>query len=201
MKAIFAFFMLSAIAWTQTQPTFKGHQIGETTQQFFSIAQMGEHNGQLTTDYCKSVLFDPKRPHTSVDIDGCRKVQAALGGRDAEVGIRYASELGNGTVTFHAGKLAVLSFSLQTATYDDVVADMAKKLGSEAKSGQNTYQNAFGATLVKRNATWMTDKLVATISEQKDFRYGNLGTSVIVGDRAYLDGVIKQKQSRESTLD
>ena len=43
-----------------TQPTFKEHRIGESAQEFFSIAKMAEKNGMLSTDYCRSYLNDPK---------------------------------------------------------------------------------------------------------------------------------------------
>jgi hypothetical protein len=43
-----------------TQPTFKEHRIGETAQQFFSIARVAEKNAMLSTDYCRSYLNDPK---------------------------------------------------------------------------------------------------------------------------------------------
>jgi hypothetical protein len=218
MKRLIAFLILGAFACAQTQPTFKGHQIGETAQQFFTIAQMAEHNGQLTTDYCKWYLSDPKTlqayemaqknnrdlksMNASSDVKGCRQVQVALDGRDAEVGNRYAHELGSGAVTFHGGKLVALNFSPANARYDDVVADMTRKLAAEPKNGQDTYQNAFGGTLVMRNAIWITDRLITRVSEQKSFRYGDLGASVIVGDRAYLDSTATQKQaSRPNTLD
>ena len=37
-----------------TQPTFKGHRIGESAQEFFSIAKMAEKSGELSTDFCRS---------------------------------------------------------------------------------------------------------------------------------------------------
>jgi hypothetical protein len=43
-----------------SQPTFKEHRIGESAQEFFSIARVAEKNGMLSTDYCRSYLNDPK---------------------------------------------------------------------------------------------------------------------------------------------
>jgi len=214
------------------QPTFKGYWIGETAQELFGLARIkplawGTRTDTMTTsDFCHSYLSDstvlkiwdkvqkkrlnpPPEPHEYLaawDVDGCRNVISALGGKDVDVSARFAAllmgtEKYSANLTFHAGTLVVVSLGLD-APYDDVLADMTKKLGAVTEQGEDVLQNAFGAKLTKRKATWRLEGLVARISELRSFREGNLGTSVFVADPAYVMETAKQHEaSRPSTLD
>jgi len=193
--------------------TFKGHKIGETAEQFFSIARMAEHN-TLTKQYCKECLANPKvlkaydraKSHPSdlravllsVDVDGCRSIQSALDGKDIRVDARYAAELGSGWADFHNARLVRLRLTLKAGTpIEDVVTDVSKELGgAEAVMSLVTRQAAVGGILQERRATWNVNNLQVEADEMRDFEYGDMGVAVVVADSAYL----KEKEAtREAT--
>ena len=192
---------------------FKGHKIGETAEQFFSIATMAEHN-TLTTQYCKDYLANPKvlkaydraKAHPgdaralsqSKDVNGCRDVQSALEGKDVRVDGRYAAELGSGWADFHKARLVTLRLSLRAGTpFEDVVTDISKELGgAEPTKSLVTRQVAVGGILQERKATWNASNLQVEADEMKDFEYGDTGVAVVVADSAY----VKEKEAtREAT--
>ncbi len=181
-------------------------------------------NGLLTTRYCKDYLSDPKvlkaydkAQHNigdikaitqSSDVEGCKKVEQALDGREVEVGARYASEIGYreigvGQVTFRDSKLVSIVFDLKQGTrLEDVVTDINKELGGvEPTMSIDTKQNGFGATLHQRKATWNANNVKVEASEIRDFRYGDMGVLVIVTDSAYFKTKEAEHQAnRPSTI-
>jgi hypothetical protein len=193
---------------------FKGHKIGETAQQFFSIATMAEHN-TLTRQYCKDYLANPKvlkaydraKTHPgearalsqSKDVNGCRDVQSALDGKDVRVAARYASELGSGWADFHNSRLIILRLTLKAGTsFEDVVTDVSKELGgAEPRKTLVTRQVAVGGILQERRADWNANDLQVEADEMKDFEYGDMGIAVVVANSEYL----KEKEAtRPSTI-
>jgi hypothetical protein len=222
MKPLFSIVtvVLLGTAFAQESPTvsIKGHVIGETTQQFFAIATMGDTGGQRTVEYCNNYMNDPKRMKAydkaqsnifdfkanrqSANVGGCLKVRSALDGKDVKLDVQYASELDAGDVTFHADRLVILNLILRKASYDDVVVDMNKKVGVQPQFGEDISQNAFGAKLAERKATWSRDTLLVQVREIKDLRWGDMGVSVIVADQAFLRTTQQQREaSRPNTLD
>jgi hypothetical protein len=218
MRLFSIFFICVALINAGGTQTFKKHTIGESPEQFFAVATMAE-NGSQTTAYCHLYLAEPKvqkayvkakknifdlNAHSqSVDVDGCHEVQDALDGKDVEVGARYASELGSGSVTFRKSKLALMVFDLKAGTpLDDVIADISKELnGAAPVLGVDTKQNGFGATLQQRKATWATKELTVEASESRDFRYGDMGILVIVADSDYFRQKEGERQAnRRNTI-
>lgn len=184
-----------------TQPTFRHHQIGESAQEFFSIAKMADKSGVLSTDYCRSYLSDPKvkkaiekakKKTTSDDpslfvialnVDGCNNIQAALAGQDAEVDMRFAAEFGSGRAQFVGGHLVLVSFVVN-APFNDVVEDMTAKLNANPRLGEDTYQNSVGAIVKQRKAMWILPNTLVRISELQSLEGGDMGTEVSVSDPA-----------------
>jgi len=191
---------------------FKGHKIGETAQQFFSIATMAESN-TLTTQYCKEYLANPKvlkaydraKTHSgdvralsqSKDVNGCRDVQSALDGKDVRVDARYATELGSGWADFHNSRLVILRLTLKAGIpFENVVADIGKELGgAEPTKTLVTRQADVGGILQERRANWNANNLQVEADEMKDFENGDMGVAVVVADSEYL----KEKTTREAT--
>src|ERR1039457_3640701 len=188
--------------------TFKRHKIGETAQDFFSIATMAQ-NGLLTTRFCKAYLSDSKvlkaydnaQHHIgdikaitqSSDVEGCRKVEQALNGKEVEIGARYASEIGYreigvAQVVFRNSRLVSMVFNPKEGTpLEDVVIDINKELaGVEPAMSIDTQQNGFGAILHQRKATWNASNVTVEASEMRSFKYGDMGVLVIVTDSAYF---------------
>jgi len=193
---------------------FKGHKIGETTQQFFSIAKMTEPN-MLTAKYCKEYLANPKvlkaydraKTHPDdarallqlKDVNGCRNVQSALDGKDVRLDAQYATELGSGWADFHNSRLVILSFSVKAGTpFEDVVTDITKELGgAEPTKSMVTRQVVVGGILQERRANWNENNLRVEAAEMKDFEYGETTVAVTVADSEYL----KEKEAtRPSTI-
>ncbi len=192
---------------------FKGHKIGETAQQFFSIATITERN-TLTAHYCRVYLANSKvlksyeraKSHPddvrdamrSADVDGCRDVQSALDGKDVRVGGRYAGELGSGWAEFHKSRLVIFNFSLKAGIpFEDVVPDIGKELGgAEPTKSVVTRQSAVASILKERTAHWDTNKLNVQAQEMKD-EYGDLGIAVTVADSEYLK---ENEANRPSTI-
>jgi hypothetical protein len=204
---------LEAVCCAASGQTFRGHKIGETAQQFFSVATMTEKN-KLTTQYCKEYLANAKvlkaydrakaRPAAvragllAVDVDGCRDVQAALDGKDVRVGARYANELGSGWAEFHKSQLLILNFTLKPSTpFEDVETDIDQELGgAEPSKSVITRQSSVASILQERRANWNANNLHVEANEMKD-EEGDVGIAVTVADSEYL----KQKQAnRPSTI-
>jgi hypothetical protein len=180
------------------QPTFKEHRIGESAQDFFSIARVADKDGILSTDYCRSYLNDPKvkkaiekARKTNADdaaslvatviADGCSNIQAALAGQDVEVDVRFAAEFGSGRVRFVAGHLASVRF-VAKAPFNDVVEDMTGKLNANPRRNAETLQNGVGAIVKQRSATWTLPKFFVKVAELQSLEGDDIGTEVWVSD-------------------
>jgi hypothetical protein len=180
------------------QPTFKEHRIGESAQEFFSIARVAEKNGMLSTDYCTSYLNDPKakkaiekaRKKSADDpsslvatmiVEGCSNIQAALAGQDVEVDVRFAAEFGDGRVRFVAGHLASVRF-VAKASFNDVVEDMTAKLNGNPQRDVETLQNAVGAIVKQRRAMWTLPNFLVKVSALQSLGGDDIGTEVSVSD-------------------
>jgi hypothetical protein len=183
-----------------TQPTFKEHRIGESTQEFFSIARVAEKNGLLSTDYCRSYLDDPKVKKASekarkksaddpsslvatIIAEGCNNIQAALAGQDVEVDVRFAAEFGSGRVRFVAGHLASMRFVVKTL-FNDVVDDMTAKLNANPQRDTETLQNGIAAIVKQRRAMWTLPNFLVKVSELQSLEGDDIGTEVSVSDPA-----------------
>lgn len=184
------------------RPTFKQHRIGESAQEFFSIAKMTNKNGMLSADYCRAYLDDPKVKRAvekakkkggdddpssaaTMDVEGCRNIKAALAGQDVEVGTRYATEFGSGSTQFIAGRLSSVSFVVQ-APFSHVVEDMTAKLNARPQQRTETLQNAVGAIVNLRRAAWTLPNTLVKVSELQSVEGSDIGTSVSVSDPTIL---------------
>lgn len=185
-----------------TQPTFKQHRIGESAQEFFSIAKMAGKNGMLSADYCRSYLNDPKVKKAiekakkkgaedpssvvaAMNVEGCTNIQTALAGQDVEVDLRFAAEFGGGRAQFIAGHLASVSFVVKTP-FNDVAEDMADKLNANPQLGVDTLQNSVGAIVKQRSALWTLPNFLVKVSELQSLEGDNVGTEVWVSDPAMM---------------
>jgi hypothetical protein len=152
---------------------FNGHTLGETAETFFSTATTLDSKA-MTKDYCKALLDDPsamrkyeesrtginKKEFLLSDVGGCQQVMAALRGERAKVGARLAAELGKGSVSFAAGKLA--SFTLTSESpYADAVADMTKRFG---ELGHKYAHEAGGGPSIK-GMRWNVGGVTALVFE------------------------------------
>lgn len=187
----------------KTQATFKEHRIGESAQQFFSIAKMTEKNGTLSTDYCRSYLNDPKVKKAiektkkkgsdspsllaaTLDVEGCNSIRAALAGQDAEVGVRFAAEFGSsGNAHFVAGYLASLSFVVN-APFHDVVEDMTGELNAKPQLDVVQVQNAVAGVFDQHRAAWTLPNYLVKLSELQSLEGDSIGTDVSVSDPAMM---------------
>jgi len=188
--------------YQKTQPTFKEHRVGESAQEFFSIAKMAEKGGTLSKDYCRLYLEDPKVIKAiektkrkgwadqsllvaTMDVEGCNKIRAALAGQDTEVELRYASEFGAGTAQFVAGHLGSVSFVVN-APFNDVVEDMRAKLNSAPQQSVETFQNEVGAIVKQRRAAWKLPNNIVKVVELQSLEGNSIGTGVSVSDPALM---------------
>jgi hypothetical protein len=196
-----AFLPAQQPATEPAQPTFKEHRIGESAQQFFSIARVPEKNGtgMLSTEYCHLYLNDPKAKKAiekagkkgadypslvaAMIAEGCNNIQAALAGQDTEVDTRLAAEFGNGTVRFVSGHLASMKFTVK-APFHDVVEDMTAKLNAKPLQDSETLQNSVGAIVNQRRAMWTLPSLLVKLSELHSLEGDNIGTEVSVSNPA-----------------
>lgn len=181
-----------------SQPTFKNHRIGESAQQFFSIAKMAEKDGTLSTEYCRFYLNDPKvkkaveknkrkagedatTSTATMDVEGCNTIRAALAGQDVEIELRYAAEFGRGSARFVGGQLASVNFAVK-APFDHVVEDMAGKLNAPPQLAVDTIQNAVGAIVNQRKAIWTLPNMLVMLTEMQSLEGEDVGTLVSVSD-------------------
>lgn len=185
------------------QPTFKEHRIGESAQEFFSIAKMAEKNGMLSTEYCRAYLNDskvkraiekakkkgPDNPSllmATMDVEGCNNVQAALEGQAVEVELRFAAEFGSGSAYFIAGHLASVRFIIK-APFSDVVEDMTAKLNAKPHLDVVTIQNAVAGIQKQRRARWALPNTLAKVSELQSLEGYDVGTEVSVSAPAMTE--------------
>jgi hypothetical protein len=185
-----------------TQPTFKQHRIGESAQEFFSIAKVAEKSGMLSTDYCNSYFNDSKvkkaidkasrKSATGYDsssssflatmtAEGCNNIRAALAGRDVEVDALFAAEFGSGSAQFIAGRLASVSFVVK-APFNDVLEDMNAKLNAKPQLDVHTFQNSVAAMVEQHRAMWTSPNFLVKISELQSLEGDSIGTEVSVSD-------------------
>jgi hypothetical protein len=180
-----------------TQPTFREHRIGESAQEFFSIASVAERNGMLSTDYCRSYRNDPKMKQAiekaskksagdpsslaAKTAEGCSSIQAALAGQDVEVDALFAAEFVSGQVRFVAGHLASATFIVK-APFNDVVEDMTAKLNATPRLDAETFQNSVAAIVKQRRAVWTLPKTLVKLSELRSLEGSDIGTEVSVSD-------------------
>lgn len=184
------------------QPTFKQHRIGESAQEFFSIAKVAEKSGMLSTDFCRSYLIDPKVKKAIekakkkggsdsaslvviMTVEGCNTIQTALAGQDVEVESRFAAEFGSGQVRFIAGHLAAVRFVVK-APFKDVVEDMTAKLNANPELGVETFQNSVAAIVKQQTATWTLPDILVKLSELQSLESDKIGTEVSVSDPAIM---------------
>jgi hypothetical protein len=126
---------------------FGGHTLGELAEVFFATAK---RDGQLATDYCKSLLADAtvkektqqrddvaknggvftlqKKDFGVMDVGNCQQVMAALKGEQAQVGTSLAAELGTGSALFASRRLSALDLSFDSP-YAERVAEMERRFG------------------------------------------------------------------------
>jgi hypothetical protein len=188
--------------YQKTQPTFKEHRVGESAQEFFSVAKMAEKGGTLSKDYCHSYLEDPKVVKAlektkrkgwadqslliaTMDVEGCNKIRAALAGQDTEIDLRFASEFGSGVAQFVAGHLGSVNFVVK-APFNDVIEDMTSKLTSAPQLSLETLQNEVGAIVKQRRAAWKLPNAIVKVVELHSLDGSNIGTGVSVSDPALM---------------
>lgn len=142
--------------------------------------------------------YDAKEFYSSSQIDDCRRVQAALDGRDAEIKSFELNNIGKGGKSaFHSLRLVMLSFTLEAGTsFEDVVSDISKELAAAPTKSVVTSQNAFGGTLQEQKATWKLKNLQVETQEMRSFQYGDLGVFVGVADSEFLKA---QEAARQTT--
>jgi len=157
---------------------------------------------QLSKDYCKSLLNDPKSKLIREDpktkginqlsygvtifgggnpgdhypywqVSDCRQVMAALKGDQARVRGNFASELGKGAALFASGKLSAFNLRVDSS-YADAVADMERRFGAP---GQKVTVSRVGWPTPIQEFRWERDGVLAAVwnNEFSD------GTVVIVG--------------------
>ncbi|PSH05592.1 MAG: hypothetical protein CXZ00_00115 [Acidobacteria bacterium] len=187
----------------KAQPTFKEHRLGESAQEFFSIAKMADKESMLSADYCRSFLVTPKvkkaiekaktkdkdnQPSSALwtDVKGCSTVLAALAGQTIEVDSRFAAEFDSGSMQFIAGHLASVRFTVQ-APFVGVVQDMNAKLNARPQLDIVTLQNAIAAIQKQHRAIWTLPSIFAKVSEVQSLAGDDIGTEVFVSSPALLE--------------
>lgn len=181
----------------KAQPTFKEHRLGESAQEFFSIAKFAGKSGMLSTDFCRSFLDqprvkkameraarkgwgdDPSSLMIETGVTGCHTIQAALAGKDVELDARFASEFGEGSVHFVAGRLASVRFVVDVP-FNDVVEDMSAKLNANPKLEVASIQNGVARIQKQHRAIWALPNILARIAELQSLGGDDIGTEVSV---------------------
>lgn len=179
--------LLSAICAAQdaSSARFKGHVIGETAEEFFAIAN---HDGLgVSNSWCREVrgqeqTLESAQAHAKkqrdrdrfaqqlillyAEVDACQPLNDALAGKDATAQAIIASELGTGgQAVFHNGHLVEISLEA-VDSYDHVLIDMTKKLGTPSTQQMFSYQNGFGGTFQYPEAEWIVGSLSASIEQR-----------------------------------
>lgn len=211
-------------------PRFKGHAIGETSQQFFAIAQHrcdfscpSLSGWELTTDWCSAIDqrekdLESEQAHARkqrdrdrlvrqltehyVFVDACQPVKDALAGKDATALAIIASELGpGGQAIFHNGVLVEVALQ-NVDTYDHVVADMTKKLGESSGQQMISYENGLGATFQYPRSDWSAGTLSASVEQHPGNSAVPSWIAVTIWDQGWASGAAKNaEKERKSSLD
>jgi hypothetical protein len=191
--------LLALLSITVSSQVFKGHKIGETADDFFSIATV---MGMPTSLYCKQLLSDPKSvaaydqekaqaddrafsrktSYLAADMEGCRQVQAALEGKDVSVHNTRTNGFDAGaTSVFRGSRLVTLAFGLKPGTrFEDVVTDISKELGDAAPMRSVVMRQ--NGTFQERRANWDVNNLHAEAGEMRDSQHDDLGIAVAITD-------------------
>jgi S1-C subfamily serine protease len=169
-------------------PMFKRHRLGESAEQFFSIATTS--NGTLTVDLCATILRE-RNPVPATQSEACGAMTEALLGINAKLLGNFANESGAATVTFVKGRLARMTFRLDEPI-EVVVADMSSKLGA-GPIATETAPNTGG-----RMAAWRAKGVFAIAGELK-YPGQTSQESMVKIDVLSLEAGLRELDSASST--
>jgi hypothetical protein len=136
-----------------------------------------------------------KKDFSVLDVGNCRQMMAAIGGEQASVGARLASELGKGAALFSSGRLSAFNLTVDSS-YSDTVADMARRFGT---AGQKDSVARVGWPVLQESR-WERDGVLAAVWKNQ-FADGAI---VVVGFLeppydSFLRGTIVPESSATST--
>jgi TonB family protein len=194
--AVWIYLLITPIGFAAQSPpdlTFGGHTLGEPADVFFATARVSGSK-QMATDYCKSLLEDPRtkekvaesidvaknggvfvlnqKDFSALDVGNCRQVAAALRGEQANVGSRLASELGKGFALFARGRLSAFNLTVDSS-YAETASDLERRFGAV---GQKDAVVRIGWPALHEER-WERDGILAAVWKDK---YSD-GAVVIVG--------------------
>jgi TonB family protein len=169
---------------------FGGHTLGEPADVFFLTARVAGSK-QLTKDYCKALLDDSevteqaqqkddvaknggvfvlnKQNFPVLDVGNCRQMLAALRGEQANIGARFAMELGKGSALFSSGRLSALNLIVDSS-YADAATDMARRFGT---AGQKDHVARVGWPVLQETR-WERDGVLAAVWKDKFTDWSNI---------------------------
>jgi hypothetical protein len=202
-------------ASAQAAPSLKGHVLGETIQQFLSTSS-------LLTSHLAScrALKDPRAAQRQdVDWDSCQRlINAVNNNGNFKITSSECSAMNtrtymmsakclefDGEADFLDGKLSSMRIDLLNP-WDDVYKDLKTKFGSPNSTGDEQFENGYGATYRGSNAAWKAESFSLVAREEvKSNKYvasGYLRHVILV--LASSDAIAKdtaQEAQRKSTLE
>ena len=122
---------------------------------------------QLRSMAAEGKIIDFNEEYNNGDVLECVRQVAALENRHAAWFHQSNSDWSK-YWTFADGQLVGMRLELPAATFPQLVADLAKRVGANPTETHPSYQNAMGATWVDNEAIWLTGELFADLHESNN---------------------------------
>jgi hypothetical protein len=186
--------VLAVGAISQSAPTFKGHRIGESIQQFLAIEGMAEQASACASflgapDLQKRLQHDPTG-NKKVMYTECMELGDAL--RSGVLSAKNQLLTGK----FQDSKLIAIQITFGD-NFEFLLKDFSIKLGGPQRTWSDEFQNAFSARFNVRRAFWETDAYTVLLSEPEKF--GGGAVSALIQDKAAATAA--ERKEHKNALD
>jgi hypothetical protein len=192
-----------AASGQDSSPTVKGHRVGESFNEYLSIAKGSPENAARTLTDCAALLNDRKlRKKRESEVDGCLKITKIADGQTALI------QDGLNGFMFVSKKLVMVKLTIMEP-FDKVKRDLVEKYGPPDKEEEVRYQNGFGAVFVHPRATWekRPDVMVEVSEDAKPVVEGtpNFPTiypiTVNIMDQSWAKSLTEKEQKQPNSID
>lgn len=164
--------IFSSYVQAQTPP-LKGHIIGETIQRFLTVSD--DLSARLAI--CRNLKDEKSARKQGVDWNDCQQLIGAVDNKNSDTVVSDCAGINtktfaslpaclefSGQVDFEAGKLAAMEVRL-VDPWENVYQDLVAKFGAPTSTGQETFENGYGAEFFGSNAVWTAQDFTMTARE------------------------------------
>jgi hypothetical protein len=202
----------------ESSPLVKGHRIGETFNDYLTVAKGSTENAARALTDCGTLVSDRKNqkrylsgPPTfhldewfgfQTEFDGCLQLAKAVEGQKALI------QDGLNGFMFVARKLVMIRLTI-LEDFGKVKGDLTQKYGPPDREEQVRYQNGFGAVYLHPRVTWER-RADVTIRAEEDAHPVAEGVpgirkiypiTVDIADWTWAQSLVTEEENRPSSIE